>query len=185
MGDSWEDSAPPPPPKPATLLQRGQPKSTGLNPNASSFSFSPGATSFVPGGQTQPQAPPPGFSMPTYPPPAGGSVISTPAPTQSRDAPDQTSSSTSPAAPAAPRQSSSAEATTSNPAKPIETPERVGNGPASGKNFRAVIEVVHYMSQSVCICQKGCMCASSGEDVHFRYLCSILQRFLLTVRMLN
>ena len=154
MGDSWEDSPPPPPPKPATLLQRGQPKTGGLNPNASSFSFSPGASSFVPGGHAQPQAPPPGFSMPTYPPPAGGSVISTPPPTPSRDAPGQTSGSTSPAGPAAPRQSSSAEATTSSPAKPIETPERVGNGSASGKTFRMLSSIIQLALQKVCVCQK-------------------------------
>ena len=157
MGDSWEDSPPPPPPKPATLLQRGQPKTGGLNPNASSFSFSPGASSFVPGGHAQPQAPPPGFSMPTYPPPAGGSVISTPPPTPSRDVPGQTSSSTSPADPAAPRQSSSAEATTSSPAKPIETPEGLDNGPASGKNSRLLSSGKSIPLQRSCICRKACM----------------------------
>ncbi len=139
MGDSWEDAPPAPPPKPATLLQRGQARGSGLNPNASSFSFSPGASSFVPAGQAQPQAPPPGFSMPTYPPPAGGSVISSPPPPPSRDASSQSVSSTPAPAPAAPRQSSPAETSTSSPARPDDTTERAGNGPSSGEYTKIVV----------------------------------------------
>lgn len=48
MGDSWEDE------ETETIVL--QPKSTGLNANAASFSFNPGASSWSPGGPT-PAAP--------------------------------------------------------------------------------------------------------------------------------
>ena len=76
MGDSWEDIATPLPNK-----EEKSTKGSGLNPNAPSFSFSPGATSFVPSKVAQPPA---GFTMPTYPPPSGGKVLDSPPPAASQ-----------------------------------------------------------------------------------------------------
>lgn len=123
MGDSWEDSPAPPPVKPATLLQRGQPKGTGLNPNASSFSFSPGAASFVPGGASQPAKPPPGFTMPTYPPPPGGSAVSSSGPGDRSLVDPEGADSSAPEPAAAANHTNSNEVSTSS-ARPSAEPSR-------------------------------------------------------------
>lgn len=130
MGDSWEDTAAPPPVKPASLLQRGQAK-TGLNPNANSFSFSPGASSFVPSGASQAPKPPPGFSMPTYPPPPGGSGTSgSAAVPQSSAQPNHSNNAAGHAASAV--QSTSAE--TSSPARPSEAAAELITSSTAGKH---------------------------------------------------
>ncbi len=131
MGDSWEDSAAPPPVKPASLLQRGQGKS-GLNPNANSFSFSPGAASFVPSGAPEAPKPPPGFSMPTYPPPPGGSATSSSAtPAQAAAEPQHSSDTTKQMAAAV--QSTSAEAASQS--RPSEAAAEATTSGNPGKNY--------------------------------------------------
>ena len=130
MGDSWEDSAAPPPGKPTSLLQKGQGKS-GLNPNANTFSFSPGAASFVPSGPSQAPKPPPGFSMPTYPPPPGGSVTSDSTPAaQSAAESNYRSETTAQAASAGPTTSIEA----SSPARPSEAAVDATPSSTSGKH---------------------------------------------------
>lgn len=75
MGDSWEDIADTEPAaKPVTAQKKSVLQSSGLNPNAPSFSFTPSATA----SKGPSVAPPQGFTMPTYPPPSGGRVHDSP-----------------------------------------------------------------------------------------------------------
>lgn len=129
MGDSWEDSLAPPPVKPASLQQRGQAKSSGLNPNASTFSFSPSANSFTPGGTKEPSKPPPGFTMPTYPPPPGGTTTASPSPSTNASATEREDA-------ADPQSSASTRSTPAEASKPSER-EATENGQPSGEPPRS------------------------------------------------
>ena len=140
MGDSWEDQEDNMSLARPAEHSRAQPRAGGLNPNASSFSFNPGAATFAPTGFAQPQAAPPGFVMPSYPPPSGGSVL------------PPTSAASSSASSPAPSELARGAAEVAGPSttQPAGA-DRVANGPTAGECCQLACHLIKDMSTQ-CFC---------------------------------